>query len=110
MAKKGKSKFAILGMLALNPGSSGYDIKKMIETSIQYCWKESFGSIYPMLSELEKEKLIKQEKPTQQVKLWQFTNKTHSHSNYRCSEGSVKRSRIPAPTQEVKGAVPVLSG
>ena len=58
MAKSSKSKFAIMGMLALASKSSGYDIKKMMEKSTQYFWKESYGSIYPVLGALIKEGLI----------------------------------------------------
>jgi PadR family transcriptional regulator, regulatory protein AphA len=51
-------KFALLGMLSLCPGS-GYDIKKMVETSIGYFWSESYGRIYPLLKQLTKEGLIR---------------------------------------------------
>ncbi|MBA3604083.1 MAG: PadR family transcriptional regulator [Parachlamydiaceae bacterium] len=60
MAKSNKSRFAIMGMLALAPKSSGYDIKKLMEGSTQYFWKESYGSIYPVLGALIEEKLIVQ--------------------------------------------------
>lgn len=58
MAKTGKSQFAILGMLGLLKKSSGYDLKKHMESSTQYFWKETFSSIYPVLEELEKQQLI----------------------------------------------------
>lgn len=58
MLKGGKSQFAILGMLALLKRSSGYDLKKHMESTTQYFWKETFSSIYPVLEELEKQKLI----------------------------------------------------
>lgn len=58
MAKSGKSQFAILGMLGLLKKSSGYDLKKHMESSTQYFWKETFSSIYPVLEELEEQKLI----------------------------------------------------
>jgi PadR family transcriptional regulator, regulatory protein AphA len=51
-------KFALLGMLSLCPGS-GYDIKKMVESSIGYFWSESYGRIYPLLKQLTKEGLIR---------------------------------------------------
>ncbi len=58
MAKSNKSRFAIMGMLALVPKSSGYDIKKLMEGSTQYFWKESYSSIYPVLGDLIDEGLI----------------------------------------------------
>lgn len=58
MPKNGKSQFAILGMLALLGKSSGYDLKKHMESSTQYFWKETFSSIYPILETLEEQKLI----------------------------------------------------
>src|SRR5581483_2894682 len=58
MAKSSKSQFAILGMLAILKKSSGYDLKKHMESSTQYFWKETFSSIYPVLENLEKQKLI----------------------------------------------------
>ncbi|MGD0565849.1 MAG: PadR family transcriptional regulator [Candidatus Goldiibacteriota bacterium] len=58
MAQKNRTRFAILGMLAYQP-MSGYDIKKMIDNSIAYFWKENYGHIYPVLAELNKEGLIK---------------------------------------------------
>ncbi len=58
MAKSNKSRFAIMGMLASAPKSSGYDIKKLMEGSTQYFWKESYSSIYPVLGALIEEGLI----------------------------------------------------
>lgn len=51
-------KFALLGMLSLCPGS-GYDIKKLMASSIGYFWSESYGRIYPLLKQLAKEGLIR---------------------------------------------------
>jgi DNA-binding PadR family transcriptional regulator len=44
-------------MLSIKP-MSGYDIKKLIETSISNFWTESYGQIYPMLKSLVAEKLV----------------------------------------------------
>jgi DNA-binding PadR family transcriptional regulator len=49
--KTGTTEYAILGMLALGPGS-GYDLKKRIEGSIAHFWNESYGQIYPILRHL----------------------------------------------------------
>lgn len=55
--KDRKSKYAILGMLSIEP-MSGYDIKKEIQESISYFWTESYGQIYPVLKSLVAEKLV----------------------------------------------------
>lgn len=69
MAKSGKSQFAILGMLALLKKSSGYDLKKHMESSTEYFWKETFSSIYPVLEDLENQNLIvKIDAPTRSVR------------------------------------------
>ncbi|PHZ83313.1 PadR family transcriptional regulator [Paremcibacter congregatus] len=52
--RKSRTKFAILGFLASKP-RSGYDLKKAIEKSIGFFWSESYGQIYPILSQLVKE-------------------------------------------------------
>jgi DNA-binding PadR family transcriptional regulator len=57
MPKVNKTKYAILGVLSLKPGS-GYDIKKFCDQSIAYFWNENFGHIYPVLKQLEREGLI----------------------------------------------------
>ena len=57
MPKLNKTKFAILGVLTLKPGS-GYDIKKFCDQSISMFWNENFGHIYPVLKKLEAENLV----------------------------------------------------
>jgi DNA-binding PadR family transcriptional regulator len=59
MAIKNKTKYAILGVLCLKPGS-GYDIKKFCDKTISHYWSENFGHIYPVLKQLQKECLIEQ--------------------------------------------------
>lgn len=56
MGKGNKSRYAILGMLALEP-ASGYQIKKMMEESTSNFWSESYGQIYPILKQLTEEGL-----------------------------------------------------
>jgi len=48
MATESKSKYAILGFLAMKP-MTGYEIKNYIENSLKYFWHESYGQIYPTL-------------------------------------------------------------
>lgn len=57
MAKDRKIDMVILGLLSHEP-LTGYDIKKRIDTSIHFFWKGSYGSIYPALSDMEKNGLI----------------------------------------------------
>lgn len=56
MARENKTKYALLGLLNVCPGS-GYDIKKLMEQSTSNFWNESYGQIYPILKELVKEGL-----------------------------------------------------
>jgi DNA-binding PadR family transcriptional regulator len=56
MAKENKSKYAVLGILSMCPGS-GYDIKKFMEQSTSNFWSESYGQIYPILKQLVEEGL-----------------------------------------------------
>lgn len=56
MAKENKSRYAILGMLALSP-ASGYQIKKLMDQSTSNFWSESYGQIYPILKQLTLEGL-----------------------------------------------------
>lgn len=58
MAKDRKIDMVILGLLA-HENLSGYDIKKRIDNQIKFFWKGSFGSIYPSLSAMEKEGLVR---------------------------------------------------
>ena len=52
-----KTRFALLGMLTLEP-MSGYDIRKTVDASIAHFWNESYGQIYPMLNGLAAEGLV----------------------------------------------------
>ena len=56
MAKKQKTRCAILGLLSWQP-MSGYDIKKLIEMGLQHFWNESYGQLYPTLNQLVTEGL-----------------------------------------------------
>lgn len=51
MSRENKSKYAILGVLSMEP-MSGYEIKKTIEMSLSNFWSESYGQIYPILKSL----------------------------------------------------------
>lgn len=44
---------------------SGYDIRKMVQESVQHFWSESYGQIYPMLKRLEGQKLVERARGAQ---------------------------------------------
>jgi PadR family transcriptional regulator AphA len=58
MGKANKSRYAVLGIIANAPGSSGYDIQSSMKESTDFFWKETFSSIYPVLESLKKDQLI----------------------------------------------------
>ena len=60
MVKENKTMYVILGLLSHTP-MTGYDIKKRIDSTLKYFWGASFGSIYPALGELEKQKFVTRE-------------------------------------------------
>src|SRR5437868_2835803 len=44
--------WAVLGLVASKP-RSGYEIKRVVDTSIRHFWAASYGQIYPELKRLE---------------------------------------------------------
>ena len=78
MTKENKSKFAMLGLLSICPGS-GYDIKKFMEQSTNNFWNESYGQIYPILKQLVEEGLATSHTEKQEGKperyVYTLTNK-----------------------------------
>lgn len=63
--KENTTKFVILGLLSRRP-LTGYDIKKTVQTRLDYVWDLSNGQIYPTLKTLEKEGLITKEVETKE--------------------------------------------
>jgi len=57
MARENKTKYAVLGLLT-SASLSGYDIKKIIDSSISYFWNENFGHLYTVLKKMEQEDLV----------------------------------------------------
>jgi len=52
---------AVLGILDLNGGMSGYEVRRFMEDSTANFWSESFGQIYPTLKKLLDDGLIRTE-------------------------------------------------
>ena len=76
MAIKNKTKYAILGILSISPGS-GYDIKRYCDSVIANVWHENFGHIYPVLNNMLAEGLIKRKEDNESTrkKEYQITGK-----------------------------------
>ena len=60
--------YAILGLLTTHC-RTGYDIKRMIDTSLSHFWKISYGQIYPSLKLLVEDGLIERHDQTGSTKV-----------------------------------------
>jgi DNA-binding PadR family transcriptional regulator len=58
----------ILGILAIHPDQSGYEIRKTVQQSVGFFWGESYGQIYPTLKRLAAEGLIAPSKSTSKTR------------------------------------------
>ena len=78
--KAGTTEYAVLGMLAMGPGS-GYDVKKRIAGSVAHFWSESYGQIYPILARLASQGLVERRLQRQKGKpdrhVYSITEKGH---------------------------------
>jgi len=50
--------YVILGLLAIEPNLSGYEMRRTVKDSVGFFWAESYGQIYPTLRRLAAEGLI----------------------------------------------------
>jgi PadR family transcriptional regulator, regulatory protein AphA len=57
MPKENSTRYALLGLIAAKP-LSGYEMKKVFDSSLSLFWTESYGHIYPVLSGMAKEGLV----------------------------------------------------
>lgn len=57
MKKKNQSFYSILGFLHIRP-LTGYEIRKLVEESVQHFWHESEGHLYPSLKKMAELGLI----------------------------------------------------
>ncbi|HSA56771.1 MAG TPA: PadR family transcriptional regulator [Gemmatimonadaceae bacterium] len=53
-----RTQWVILGLLSHEP-LSGYDIRRHIDESIGFFWRESYGQIYPVLARLARRGLVR---------------------------------------------------
>jgi len=56
--QRNQTAYVILGILAIHPNQSGYEIRRTIQDSVGFFWGESFGQIYPTLKRLAAAGLI----------------------------------------------------
>jgi DNA-binding PadR family transcriptional regulator len=56
--QRNQTDYVILGILAIHPHQSGYEIRKTVQQSVGFFWGESFGQIYPALKRLVANGLI----------------------------------------------------
>lgn len=54
MGRRSQTEIAVLGALSVEP-MTGYAVREAIREVLGHFWSESFGQIYPALSELERE-------------------------------------------------------
>lgn len=80
MAKENKTRYAILGILSMDP-ASGYEIKKKMEKSTDHFWREGDSSIYPILKQLLDEGMVTCElgntESKKPKKIYSLTNDGH---------------------------------
>ncbi|MFS0673393.1 PadR family transcriptional regulator [Ornithinibacillus sp. 179-J 7C1 HS] len=67
MAKTNHTKYAILGLLTTSC-RTGYQMKQMMDTSLNHFWKISYGQIYPTLKQIVEEGLATVQDTTQDGK------------------------------------------
>lgn len=58
MSRRSTTRYAVLGMLTHGP-MSGYRLREEILATVGHFWHESFGQLYPTLTELEGEGLVR---------------------------------------------------
>lgn len=58
MGRRSTTRYAVLGMLTHGP-MTGYRLREEIRSSVGHFWAESFGQLYPTLTALEREGLVR---------------------------------------------------
>jgi PadR family transcriptional regulator AphA len=66
--ERNQTDYVILGILAIHPHQSGYEIRKTVQQSVGFFWGESFGQIYPALKRLAANGLIVARQPDSDAK------------------------------------------
>lgn len=72
MPRENTTRYAILGLLTTSC-RTGYEMKQMIDNSLNHFWKISFGQVYPTLKVLENEGFIIQSNIRDDRKSYELT-------------------------------------
>lgn len=67
MSRYNPTTYAILGLMTIGC-RTGYDMKRMIDTSLAHFWKISYGQIYPTLKKLVDDQLVIREQKIEEKK------------------------------------------
>jgi PadR family transcriptional regulator AphA len=78
MARINKTRYAVLGCLAIHP-MTAYDIKQFMGRSTSFFWTESEGQLYPTLTQLAEENFVQYTEEAAEKrgtkKIYQITDK-----------------------------------
>ncbi|SOC52403.1 PadR family transcriptional regulator [Ornithinimicrobium cerasi] len=72
MTRPAKTRYAVLGMLTHGP-MTGYRLREQIRETVGHFWQESFGQLYPTLSQLEQEGLVRRGGDADRRDPWEIT-------------------------------------
>lgn len=94
MSKQSDTKYAILGVLTTGC-RTGYDIKQLIDQSLNHFWKISYGQIYPTLKQIVEEELATVKSTTQD-------GKPDKKEYYLTAKGELElQTWLQAPIKEI---------
>lgn len=96
MPRENMTRYAVLGLLTTEC-RTGYDMKQMIDRSLNHFWKISFGQVYPMLRTLEAEGLIHQVEDNDR-KAYELTSSGHDELRQWIAE---KPDALPVQRNEL---------
>ena len=92
--ERNQTAYVILGILAIHPDQSGYEIRKTVQQSVGFFWGESYGQIYPTLKRLVAEGLIEPSGSTSKTR--------PTRQEYSITPGGLRRLQewLAAPYRE----------
>jgi DNA-binding PadR family transcriptional regulator len=96
------TRYALLGLLTLAPdrGASGYELRQWAENSIGHFWRESYGQIYPVLKQLQRDGLVTSREDTGSGKREKIMYAVTSAGRKELFQWLAKPARIQPPRHE----------